>query len=367
MVSAQQVSKLLTKIRQYTQMKKAKTPDILFKYQGDNRVFIAQEPRVHSKIEKLSPGWWVLNPQGMFDPGPSFSKMYDLMDLGRATFVGNETFERTIQECRQTVEAKEWFTKLDTSCRRGFLLHGPPGTGKSTIANAICNQLVTEMGAVVIQCGDYALTQNMISQYRRNIDPNQVFVVWTDDLHAPTLRSGTTGFEQFKSLLEMRSKAPLFFFSTTNEFAQLDPALSMRPGRFDTRILVNKLPFTAFVDTCKFFHIEALAERLYKEVPLATPALMKEVAVRFHCFKMKEAEAITSAIADFEASKTSFLGQKKKASSTLKQSTGASSPKTALSIDGVLMEVEKSIEYTSPGPLKAIPYADVPMVTPSKG
>lgn len=265
------------------------------------QTFLGNQPPQFEEKPKLNPAWYRLASAGMGEPGPKFIYRFRNADLGKVSFANNEDFMRIMSEFEKAIAAKEWFDKLGASYRRGFLLYGPPGTGKTTLQQEVCNYMVEKHSAIVIDLSqvDYRqleLTKHMIEGYR-SIHPDQIFVVAMGDLNAGMFHNET--LDAMRTALEMFSKTPLFWFATTNEFDKLDKSIVARPGRFDTRILIQRLPYSVVKSICELNFIGDLTDELFKNRNL-TPAIIREVAIRHRCFGMDAKDAINSVNEEFE-------------------------------------------------------------------
>lgn len=50
-----------------------------------------------------------------------------------------------LQDAREFISMEEWYTDAGIPHRRGYLLHGPPGTGKSSTIYAVAGELGMEI------------------------------------------------------------------------------------------------------------------------------------------------------------------------------------------------------------------------------
>lgn len=53
-----------------------------------------------------------------------------------------------LQDAREFIEMEEWYLDAGIPHRRGYLLHGPPGTGKSSTIYAVAGELGMEIYSI---------------------------------------------------------------------------------------------------------------------------------------------------------------------------------------------------------------------------
>lgn len=119
---------------------------------------------------------------------------------------------------------------------RGYMLHGPPGGGKTSLIQLLVADVVKEGGIVLMgQCHPSCLS-SAISAVRQ-IDPNQEIVVILEDFDAL--------IEEYKessylSLLSGEDTSDnCLFLATTNYVEKLDARMYNRPGRFNDLIYIG--------------------------------------------------------------------------------------------------------------------------------
>ncbi len=138
---------------------------------------------------------------------------------------------------RQSVDAtkyKEAMLAAKRRLKRGLLLHGAPGTGKTLTAMYLASQLSDRTVLLVTGRG-----QGMIEQscaMARTLQP-AIIIIEDVDLIAEerTSKLGCTPllFELLNQMDGLDDDADILFLLTTNRPDILEPALAARPGRID--------------------------------------------------------------------------------------------------------------------------------------
>ncbi|KAG8975104.1 hypothetical protein FRB90_009646 [Tulasnella sp. 427] len=160
--------------------------------------------------------------------------------------------ELLIGDLRDFMANKDWYAAAGIPWRRGALLWGPPGTGKSTTVHAIAGELQLEIYCVPLSSGDIddSALQRLIAGTPPNCillledidcafrsresngdgddeDPNKPFDPYAYDMKKKVTLSGLLNL-----LDSVSSEEGRIVIATTNHIDKLDPAL-LRPGRMD--------------------------------------------------------------------------------------------------------------------------------------
>lgn len=116
---------------------------------------------------------------------------------------------------------------------RGHIYHGPPGTGKTSVARAIANHF--QMDIYYLSLADLSSDCNLLGM-TANIAPRSMLLIEDADVfHAATERTegdGATMSGLLNLLDGVATPHGLVTVLTTNNISDLDPAL-VRPGRVD--------------------------------------------------------------------------------------------------------------------------------------
>jgi hypothetical protein len=126
------------------------------------------------------------------------------------------------------------YERLGVPQRRGVLLYGEPGNGKTSLIRAIGARL-PEVSCILLRAGAEFDTDSL----------TEILSVWQQ--HAPAIlviedlsyvleRINVSTFLNLLDGVDRRSRGALMLIASTNHPDQLDPALSNRPGRFDVTI-----------------------------------------------------------------------------------------------------------------------------------
>lgn len=137
--------------------------------------------------------------------------------------------DSVIAEIEEFWGLKKKFAQYGFSHKRGFLLWGPPGSGKScTIAITIA-KMVKKNGLVIIADHPEWLAEGLAKI--RSVEPDREMVVIWEDLDAVIDRFGES---EVLAVLDGEAQIDnVVFVATTNYPEKLDGRVTNRPSRFD--------------------------------------------------------------------------------------------------------------------------------------
>ncbi|KAF9564404.1 hypothetical protein CPC08DRAFT_660571 [Agrocybe pediades] len=152
--------------------------------------------------------------------------------------------ENIESDIKAFLDRRQWYADRGIPYRRGYLLHGPPGSGKTSFIQALAGSLSYDI--CVLNLSERGLADDKLFHLLSNA-PERSFVLIEDidaafNKRVQTSEDGyqsSVTFSGFLNALDgVASGEERIIFMTTNHVEKLDPAL-IRPGRVDLMQLID--------------------------------------------------------------------------------------------------------------------------------
>lgn len=152
--------------------------------------------------------------------------------------------ESIVNDVNDFLGNAQWYHDRGIPYRRGYLLYGPPGSGKSSFIQALAGEL--DYNICILNLAEATLTDDRLNHLMNHV-PERTFLLLEDIDSAFNERkqSADQGYQSgvtFSGLLNaldgVASAEERIIFMTTNHPDRLDPAL-IRPGRVDFKECID--------------------------------------------------------------------------------------------------------------------------------
>lgn len=161
-----------------------------------------------------------------------------------SVILDNGISEGILEDVKDFLESGDWYHKRGIPYRRGYLLYGPPGSGKTSYIQALAGEL--DYNICILNLSENNLTDDRLNHLMNHIPERSILLL--EDIDAAfnkrkqTEEKGFTSGVTFSGLLNaldgVASAEECITFMTTNHPEKLDPAL-LRPGRVDFKVMIN--------------------------------------------------------------------------------------------------------------------------------
>lgn len=182
--------------------------------------------------------------------------------------------EDIVEDVTDFLKSGNWYFERGIPYRRGYLLYGPPGSGKTSFIQALAGSL--DYNICILNLSEMNLTDDRLNHLMNNI-PQRLILLLEDIDAAFTNRtqlkekgfqgSGVTFSGLLNAIDGVASAEEMITFMTTNHPEKLDPAI-LRPGRVDYKVLI---------DNATDYQIGKMFNRFYTNEDVKCQRFLKEV------------------------------------------------------------------------------------------
>jgi chaperone BCS1 len=165
---------------------------------------------------------------------------------------------KVLDDIREFLSSYQWYASLGIPYRRGYLLYGDPGNGKTSLVAAVASAL--KMNIYVLSLQAPGMNDSMLVELLTSVSSNSIILMEDVDcaFEKRKKKEETSDKLTFSGLLNaldgVGGKDGRIIFMTTNHKEKLDAAL-IRPGRIDYQIEIRNAVQT---------QVRKLFERFYQ-------------------------------------------------------------------------------------------------------
>lgn len=186
--------------------------------------------------------------------------------------------ENILSDVHEFLDNGKWYSDRGIPYRRGYLLYGPPGSGKTSFIQALAGEL--NYNICILNLSENNLTDDRLNHLMNNMPERSLLLL--EDIDAAfnkRTKSSENAFSSsvtFSGLLNaldgVTSSEETLTFMTTNHPEKLDPAI-MRPGRVD---------YKSFIGNATHYQVEKMFNKFYPN----EDKICKEFLVKFRELKV---------------------------------------------------------------------------------
>lgn len=145
--------------------------------------------------------------------------------------------ETLVKDVKLFLNSHDYYSQLGVPYRRGYLLHGPPGCGKSSLVMALAGEL--RLAICLLSLSNRSLDDESLNNLL-NTAPMRSIVLLEDIDRAFAHESRVTMSGVLNALDGVAAQEGRLVVMTTNHVERLDAAL-IRPGRADMKLEIGLL------------------------------------------------------------------------------------------------------------------------------
>lgn len=159
----------------------------------------------------------------------------------KSVILDNDLSGLILADVKKFIESEGWYNEIGIPYRRGYLLSGPPGNGKSSLVTAIASEL--RLDICTLNLSNHTLNDERLLELMANVPMNSLVLIEdVDCVFQERKKVDDAESITFSGLLNaidgVMSSEGRILFMTTNHKEVLDPAL-IRPGRVDMDVVID--------------------------------------------------------------------------------------------------------------------------------
>ena len=194
---------------------------------------------VSNTMERLERGYYSIN----FSPDKGMYFMKEKVELNKLYRLPNIATDTILNDISKFWTLEDTYKKYHRVFRRNYLLYSAPGTGKTSLINLMCQELLEKYDGIIFPLN----TEQQITFFPdavrrvRRIEPERRIIAIIEDIDTFT-QAGSSLNTLLLNILDGNLKlGGLVTIATTNHIEYLEGRYTNRPSRFD-RVVEFPLP-----------------------------------------------------------------------------------------------------------------------------
>jgi len=222
-----------------------------------------------------------------------------LLNIDDIIELSNPTYQEIVENIVDFYGKGEHYLSHGYNHKRGILMYGRPGNGKTFIINKLVSQLVEEQNVVVLYFPKYADMFEKLIYNLREVEPDRKILVIMEDLDG--LMQDSMNKSVILNLLDgIKQMNNICYLATTNYPERLEENIVNRPSRFDQKYEVTdptaedrKLYFEAKINEDDIKKLDLDIKKLVKDSDGFTMSHLKEFIISLVVYEWDYDKALT--------------------------------------------------------------------------
>ena len=203
--------------------------------------------------------------------------------------------DRILNDAKSFIEKKDWYQDMGIPWRRGYLLYGPPGNGKTSLTFALASELKFDI--YILSLAGTTLNGDGLMNLLNQVPTNAIVLIEEIDeafknhkeAEDVKLVGGLTHTSLLNALDGVAAREGRIVVMTTNYKERISPAL-IRPGRADMHLYMGNASHSqAKAIFLRFFpKVEESQATLFADKVLAFSADVSMAALQNHLVRFQD-------------------------------------------------------------------------------
>jgi len=203
----------------------------------------------------------------------------------------DKRFNKILSEVSRFRKMADDFAAVKMNHKRGMILYGKPGTGKSCLMKLMMEECVNDGDVVFLASSPYLLPK-ALEQFKE-VEPKRIATVMIEEIDE-VLRYGARSMSE---LLDGQDQVQgVLFVSTTNHLERIHPKF-LREGRFDLKIEIGNPPKAGRVayleNKIGIVEDSGTIDEIADETVDFSFAQLREFVISVYCYKKDRSKVIT--------------------------------------------------------------------------